>query len=78
MRVNISKSKFFAEQKEYLAQAYRITRQGIQHIPNKVEMNDILNIKEPKTRQELCQFISIVNITTCDFAEVTFYPGSID
>jgi hypothetical protein len=50
MRVNISKSKFFAEQIEYLG--YWITRQGIQPIRNKVEMNAILNIKAPKTRKE--------------------------
>jgi hypothetical protein len=59
MRVNISKSKFFAEQIEYLG--YWITRQGIQPIRNKVEMNAILNIKAPKTRKELRQFIGIVN-----------------
>jgi hypothetical protein len=47
MRVNISKSKFFAEQIEYLG--YWITRQGIQPIHNKVEA--ILNIKAPKTRK---------------------------
>jgi hypothetical protein len=47
MRVNISKSKFFAEQIEYLG--YWITRQGIQPISNKVEA--ILNIKAPKTRK---------------------------
>jgi hypothetical protein len=46
IRVNISKSKFFAEQIEYLR--YWITRQGIQPIRNKVEA--ILNIKGPKTR----------------------------
>jgi hypothetical protein len=50
MRVNISKSKFFAEQIEYLASWYRITRQGIQPTRNKVE--SILNIKAPKTRKE--------------------------
>jgi hypothetical protein len=50
MRVNISKSKFFAEQIEYLG--YWITRQGIQLIRNKVEMNAILNIKAPKTRKD--------------------------
>jgi hypothetical protein len=50
MRVNISESKFFAEQIEYLG--YLITRQGIQPIQNKVEMNAILNIKAPKTRKE--------------------------
>jgi hypothetical protein len=48
MRVIISKSKFFAEQIEYLG--YWITRQGIQPISNKVEA--ILNIKAPKTRKE--------------------------
>jgi hypothetical protein len=48
MRVNLSKSKFFAEQIEYLG--YWITRQGIQPIRNKVEA--ILNIKPPKTRKE--------------------------
>jgi hypothetical protein len=49
MRVNISKSKFFAEQIEYLALGYWITRQGIQPIRNKVEA--ILDIKAPKTRK---------------------------
>jgi hypothetical protein len=48
MRVNISKSKFFAEQIEYLG--YWITRQGIQPIRNKAEA--ILNTKAPKTRKE--------------------------
>jgi hypothetical protein len=43
--VNIFKSKFFAEQIEYLG--YWITRQGIQPIRNKVEA--ILNIEAPKT-----------------------------
>jgi hypothetical protein len=60
MRVNISKSKFFAEQIEYLG--YWITRQGIQPIRNKVEA--ILNIKSPKTinqKIKLRQFIGIVN-----------------
>jgi hypothetical protein len=57
MRVNISKSNFFAEQKEYLV--YWITRQGIQPIRNKVEA--ILNIKAPKTRKELRQLIGIIN-----------------
>jgi hypothetical protein len=50
MRVNISKSKVLAEEIEYLG--YWITRQGIQPLCNKVEMNAILNIKEPKTRKE--------------------------
>jgi hypothetical protein len=49
MRVNISKSKFIAEQIEYLG--YWITRQGIQPIHNKVEMKAILNIKPAKTRK---------------------------
>jgi hypothetical protein len=47
MRLNISKSKFFVEQIEYLG--YWITSQGIQPIRNKVEA--ILNIKAPKTRK---------------------------
>jgi hypothetical protein len=51
MRMNISKSKFFAEQIEYLVHEYWITRQGIQPICNKVEMNAILNIKAPKIRK---------------------------
>jgi hypothetical protein len=50
MRVNVSKSKFFAQQIQYLG--YSITRQGIQPIRNKVEMTAILNIKAPKTRKE--------------------------
>jgi hypothetical protein len=48
VRVNISKSKFFAEQIEYLG--YWITRQGIQTIRNKVEA--ILNIKAPKQEKK--------------------------
>jgi hypothetical protein len=44
----ISKSKFFAEQIEYLG--YWITRHGIQHIYDKVEA--FLNIKAPKTKKE--------------------------
>jgi hypothetical protein len=48
MRVDISKSKFFEEQIEYLG--YWITRQGIQPIHNKVEA--ILNIKATKTTKE--------------------------
>jgi hypothetical protein len=57
MRVNISKSKFFADQIEYLG--YWITRQAIQPIHNKVEMNAVLNMKAPKTTKELPQFIGI-------------------
>jgi hypothetical protein len=59
MRLNISKSKFFVEQIEYLG--YWITRQGIQPIRNKVAA--ILSIKAPKIRKktELRQFIGIVN-----------------
>jgi hypothetical protein len=49
MRVNISKSKIYAEQIEYLG--YWITRQGIQPIRNKVEMKAILNFKATKTRK---------------------------
>jgi hypothetical protein len=47
VRVNNSKSKFFAEQIEYLG--YWMTRQGIKPIRNKFEA--ILNIKAPKTRK---------------------------
>jgi hypothetical protein len=50
MRVNISKSKFFAEQIEYLG--YWIIRQGIQPIRNKFEMDSILNIEKPKARKD--------------------------
>jgi hypothetical protein len=49
MRVNISKSNFFAEQIEYLG--YWITRQGIQPICNKVEASLNINIKAHKTRK---------------------------
>jgi hypothetical protein len=48
MRVNISISKIFAEQIEYLG--YWITRQVVQPIRTKVEMSAILNIKVPETR----------------------------
>ena len=57
MRVNTSKSKFLAEQIEYLG--YWITRQDIQSVHNKIEA--ILKIEAPKTRKELRQFIGIVN-----------------
>ena len=57
MRVNASKSKFFAEQIEYLG--YWITRKGIQPVHNKVEA--ILKIKAPTSRKELRRFIGIVN-----------------
>jgi hypothetical protein len=50
MRVNISKSKFFVEQIEYLVLQYWITKQDIQPTRNKVKA--ILNIKSPKTRKE--------------------------
>jgi hypothetical protein len=49
IRVNASKSKFFAEQIEY--QGYWITRQGIQPVQSKLEA--IPNIKAPNTRKEL-------------------------
>jgi Reverse transcriptase (RNA-dependent DNA polymerase) len=52
MRVNVSKSKFFSEQIEYLGNW--ITWKGIQPVYNK-------GIKVPKTRKELHQFIGIVN-----------------
>jgi hypothetical protein len=57
MRVNASKSKFFAEQIEYLV--YWITRQVVQPVHSKLEA--LLNIKAPKIRKELRQFIGIVN-----------------
>jgi Reverse transcriptase (RNA-dependent DNA polymerase) len=57
MRINASKSKFFAEQIEYLG--YWITRKGIQPVKSKLEA--ILMIKAPTTRKELCHFIGIVN-----------------
>jgi hypothetical protein len=47
MKVNISKSKFFSEQSEYLG--YWITRQGIQPLHNKVEVT--INIMAPKIRK---------------------------
>jgi hypothetical protein len=50
MRVNNSKSKFFAKQIACLG--YWITIQGIQPIRNKVEINAIIKIKAPKTRKE--------------------------
>jgi RNase H-like domain found in reverse transcriptase len=69
MRVNASKSKFFAAQIEFLSIGYWITRQGIQPVHSKVEailkaiLEAIINIKAPKTRtrKELRQFIGIVN-----------------
>jgi hypothetical protein len=48
--VNISKSKLFAEQIKYLAQADSITSQRIQQISNRIEA--ILNGDAPKTRKE--------------------------
>jgi hypothetical protein len=48
MRVNISKSKFFAEQIEYLAPGYWIIRQGIQPISNKIEVLKSLILRRPK------------------------------
>jgi hypothetical protein len=48
MRVNASKSKFFAEQIEYLG--YWIIIQGIQPVHDKIEA--ILKIKAPKTRKK--------------------------
>jgi hypothetical protein len=52
MRMKISKSKFSAEQIEYLVPSYWITRKGIQPVRNKVAMDAILNIKAPKKREE--------------------------
>jgi hypothetical protein len=50
MKVNISKSKLFAEHKVYMG--FWISRQGIQAISKKVEMNNIHSILAPKTRKE--------------------------
>jgi hypothetical protein len=50
MGVNISKSKIFVEEIEYLG--YWITRQTIQPTHYKGEINTILNIKASKTRKE--------------------------
>jgi hypothetical protein len=55
MRVNVSYFQnylFFAEQIEYLASCYWITRQGIQPIHHKVEMTVIFDIKAPKTTKQ--------------------------
>jgi gamma-glutamyl:cysteine ligase YbdK (ATP-grasp superfamily) len=62
MRVNISKSKFFAEQIEYLG--YWITRNVIQPIHNKVEMDAILNYASLLVKSTM--------IAICGFAEVSF------
>jgi hypothetical protein len=72
MRVNISKSKFFAEQIEYLG--YWIIRQGIQSLCIKVVT--ILNIKAPNTREAQQTYASLLVLSTIiatfDFAEVSF------
>jgi hypothetical protein len=58
IRMNISKSKFFAEETEYLG--YWITIQGIQPIRNKVEMTAILNSKAHKTKQNTTRNASLL------------------
>jgi hypothetical protein len=58
MRVNISKSKFFAEPIEYLVPQYWITKQGIQPIHNKVEA--ILNIKAPQNKKNTKNYASLL------------------
>jgi hypothetical protein len=50
--VEISKSRFSAEQIAYLISGYWIIRQGIQPIHNKFEMNTILYIKSSKKIKE--------------------------
>jgi hypothetical protein len=57
MRVNASKSKFYANQIEYLG--YWITKSGIQTVQSTVEA--ILKIKAQTNREERRQFIGIVN-----------------
>jgi hypothetical protein len=71
MRVYISKSKFFAEQTEYLEQGCWITRQGIQPISYKVEMNAGAQDKKSTTNYASL-FVYSTIITTCGFAEVSF------
>jgi hypothetical protein len=58
---HISNSKSFAQQLEY--PGYSISRQDIQSLRNNIEINAILSIKAPKTRNEkqLHQFIGIFN-----------------
>jgi hypothetical protein len=70
MRVNIYKSKFFAEQIEYLG--YWITRQSNQPILNKLEA--ILNSKLPKKKREQATPVYWYSnyFATFGFAEVTF------
>jgi Reverse transcriptase (RNA-dependent DNA polymerase) len=63
MRVNASKSRFFAKQIDYLSIGYWITRQGIQPVHSRVEA--ILNIKATNTRTR-------TNIATCGFSGVSF------
>jgi hypothetical protein len=74
MRVNISKSKFFAE--KYNTWDKCITRQFVLATCNKVEMNGIVNIKMPKQekKNKIRYLNGIVNYN-CNisyFAEVTF------
>jgi hypothetical protein len=54
MRVNASKSKFFADQIEYLG--YWVTQKGIQPVYNKVEA--ILKIKAPKTSRNYANLLA--------------------
>jgi hypothetical protein len=71
------KSKYFAAQIEYLG--YWITRQGIQRIHNKVEMNATLLLRRPKEEKhnKIRQFIGIVNYY-CDmwFRRIELQVGS--
>jgi Reverse transcriptase (RNA-dependent DNA polymerase) len=57
LKVNANKSSFGSHEVEYLG--YWITRNGIQPLTNKVHA--ILALNVPKTRQELCRFIDMIN-----------------
>ena len=56
LKVNALKSKFCAEEMEYLG--YIITRTGIKPQPKKVQV--IFAISMPKTVKDLCSFMGIV------------------
>jgi hypothetical protein len=71
MRLNISKSKFFAEQIEYLR--YWITRQGIQPIRSKVEAILKIKVTKQEKKTDLRKFIGILDYyRDMWFAEVSF------
>jgi hypothetical protein len=59
MRVNISKSKFFAEQIEYLG--YWITRKVFNLCVTRLRQSLLLRRPKQEKKNKLCQFIGIVN-----------------